>query len=54
MEFEWDDAKSDACFVQRGFDFEYAGRRFSIPIGPSRGTGASPHLGTQGKQEGGP
>ena len=24
MEFEWDDAKSDACFAQRGFDFAYA------------------------------
>lgn len=24
MEFEWDDAKSDACFVDRGFDFAYA------------------------------
>ena len=24
MEFEWDDAKSDACFAHRGFDFAYA------------------------------
>ena len=24
MEFEWDDAKSDACFADRGFDFAYA------------------------------
>ena len=24
MEFEWDDAKSDACFTHRGFDFAYA------------------------------
>ena len=23
MEFEWDDAKSDACFADRGFDFAY-------------------------------
>ncbi|MCE2486850.1 MAG: BrnT family toxin [Desulfurellaceae bacterium] len=28
MEFEWDDAKSEACFVQRGFDFAYAIRAF--------------------------
>ena len=28
MEFEWDDAKSDACFAQRGFDFAYAIRAF--------------------------
>ena len=28
MEFEWDDAKSDACFTQRGFDFAYAIRAF--------------------------
>ena len=26
MEFEWDDAKSAACFDERGFDFEYAAR----------------------------
>ena len=24
MQFEWDDAKSDACFIYRGFDFTYA------------------------------
>ena len=23
IEFEWDDAKSDACFADRGFDFAY-------------------------------
>lgn len=23
MEFEWDEAKSNACFEQRGFDFAY-------------------------------
>ena len=28
MEFEWDDAKSDACFADRGFDFEYVARAF--------------------------
>ncbi len=31
MEFEWDDAKSDACFLQRGFDFEYTARAFLDP-----------------------
>ena len=29
MEFEWDDAKSEACFLERGFDFEYAAHAFS-------------------------
>jgi len=28
MEFEWDNAKSDACFVHRGFDFAYVIRAF--------------------------
>lgn len=28
MDFEWDDAKSDACFASRGFDFAYAIRAF--------------------------
>jgi uncharacterized protein len=28
MEFEWSDAKSDACFEERGFDFAYAARCF--------------------------
>ena len=28
MEFEWDDAKSDTCFTQRGFDFAYVIRAF--------------------------
>ncbi len=23
MEFEWDEAKSDACYAERGFDFAY-------------------------------
>ena len=31
MEFEWDDAKSDACFKRRGFDFAYATRAFLDP-----------------------
>ena len=28
MEFEWDDAKSNDCFLGRGFDFAYAIRAF--------------------------
>ena len=28
MEFEWDDAKSDACLAERGFDFAYVIRAF--------------------------
>ena len=31
MEFEWDDAKSRACFVHRGFDFACAVRAFLDP-----------------------
>ena len=31
MEFEWDDAKSAACFDERGFDFEYAAQAFFDP-----------------------
>ena len=31
MEFEWDDAKSAACFRERGFDFEYAAQAFLDP-----------------------
>ncbi|MDD2809242.1 BrnT family toxin [Rhodoferax sp.] len=31
MNFEWDDAKSEACFEQRGFDFAYAARAFFDP-----------------------
>ena len=31
MKFEWDDAKSDACFARRGFDFAYAIRAFLDP-----------------------
>ena len=28
MEFEWDQDKSDACFIARGFDFAYVLRAF--------------------------
>ena len=28
MEFEWDEAKSDACFADRGFDFAYVAHVF--------------------------
>ena len=31
MEFEWDDDKSNACFLRRGFDFAYAVRVFFDP-----------------------
>ena len=31
MEFEWDDAKSNACFERRGIDFAYAVRAFLDP-----------------------
>ncbi len=31
MKFEWDEAKSDACFAERGFDFAYAVRVFLDP-----------------------
>ena len=31
MEFEWDEAKSSACFERRGFDFAYAVRTFLDP-----------------------
>lgn len=31
MKFEWDEAKSDACFHGRGFDFEYAAFAFADP-----------------------
>ena len=31
MEFEWDDAESNACFVRRGFDFAHAVRVFFDP-----------------------
>lgn len=31
MNFEWDDAKSETCFQERGFDFAYAARAFMDP-----------------------
>jgi len=31
MEFEWDEAKSEACFAERGFDFAYVVRAFLDP-----------------------
>ena len=31
MELEWDEAKSEACFTLRGFDFAYAVRAFFDP-----------------------
>ncbi len=31
MEFEWDDAKSNACAADRGFDFNYASQVFLDP-----------------------
>lgn len=31
MKFEWDEAKSDACFAERGFEFAYAVRVFLDP-----------------------
>ncbi len=31
MEFDWDDAKSNACLKERDFDFTYAARCFVDP-----------------------
>ena len=31
MNFEWDEAKSEACFRERGFDFANAARGFFDP-----------------------
>lgn len=31
MDFEWDDAKSEACLASRGFDFAYAMQVFLDP-----------------------
>ncbi|MEP0761641.1 MAG: BrnT family toxin [Pseudomonadota bacterium] len=31
MNFEWDEAKSERCFRERGFDFAYAARAFFDP-----------------------
>jgi uncharacterized protein len=32
MQFEWDEAKSDATFEARGFDFAYAAMLFDDPF----------------------
>ena len=31
MNFEWDESKSDTCFLDRGFDFAYAAAAFADP-----------------------
>jgi uncharacterized protein len=31
MEFEWDEAKSETCFAERGFDFAHVIRAFLDP-----------------------
>lgn len=31
MNFEWDEAKSEVCFLERGFDFAYALQAFLDP-----------------------
>ncbi len=31
MKFEWDEAKSETCFRERGFDFAYAASAFADP-----------------------
>ena len=31
MEFEWDEAKSEACLAHRGFDFAFAAGVFADP-----------------------
>jgi uncharacterized DUF497 family protein len=31
INFEWDEAKSEACFRERGFDFAYAASAFADP-----------------------
>lgn len=31
MNFEWDEAKSETCLRERGFDFAYAARTFFDP-----------------------
>ena len=30
-EFEWDEVKSEACFLERGFDFAFAAQAFFDP-----------------------
>ena len=32
MDFEWDEAKSDANLAQRGFGFDFAARIFEGPV----------------------
>ena len=36
MEFEWDQAKSDECLAERGFDFAYALHAFVDPARQAR------------------
>lgn len=31
LQFEWDESKSEYCFLQRGFDFAYASQAFQDP-----------------------
>ncbi len=31
MRFQWDQVKSDTCFLERGFDFAYAAAAFGDP-----------------------
>ena len=31
MNFEWNEAKSETCFKERGFDFAYAAQAFFYP-----------------------
>jgi len=31
MRFEWDESKSEACFLERGFDFAFAAHAFLDP-----------------------
>jgi len=31
MQFEWDESKSEACFLDRGFDFAFAAHAFFDP-----------------------
>ena len=60
MEFAWDDAKSDARFAHRGFDFGYAIRAFpdddrTVARDRRRDYREYRHrpLGAQGQQQGG-
>ena len=36
MDFEWDEAKSEACFEERGFDFAYVAQAFFDPYRMNR------------------